>query len=368
MELELEIDRVGTLGQGVGTAADGVVYFVPGTLPGERVRVKPHSFPGKKYQDAHLLEVVRASENRVAPGCPAFPECGGCDWLHWKYESQLEWKDRTVQHVLARVGIQPRRVDPIVRAEQVLGYRTRIQVSRQGQSLGFYRRGTQSVVDAPECRVARPELNRLMGEIREEPVPAEFRRREELYVDVLGVARRRSIDMYGQDFAQIHAGQNEKLKAMVRAHVVSASARMVVELYCGSGNLTESYVDRVERVWAADSSRHSIDRARTVLPSEWVQFHQGSVGRALRRRLPKDFEAACDTLIVDPPRQGIGEDFRDWVTPKLTNIVYVSCSPTSFSQDLCRIRDLFDLEHVQAIDMFPQTRHVELVAWLRRRC
>jgi 23S rRNA (uracil1939-C5)-methyltransferase len=370
MELQLEIDRVGNFGQGVGTDPEGNVYFVPGALPGDKVRVLYRKAPASdRYRDAQLVEVLRPAPGRTDSICPYFTECGGCDWLQWDYEEQLKAKEAMVTHTLARLGLEAKERLPIVRAEKVLGYRSRIQVSRDGDKVGFYRRNTREVVDVENCAIARPEINALLQQVRQDKKSG--RSREELFLDSSGKAHRRGIDLYGLDFAQIHQEQNEKLRTLVRQGVERAKSKTVIELFCGDGNLTFSYAPIVKRIYAVDSSKMSIEKARKAaiearLPVS-LEFDTKSVGYSLRHKLPQELQLAYDTLILDPPRQGIGDALREWVSSNLKNILYVSCSPTSFAQDINKIRELFSLTSIQAIDMFPQTRHVEVVAWLERR-
>src|SRR4029077_5199858 len=77
-------------GQGVGRA-DGLVPFVTGGLPGERVRVAVDAVK-RKYVSAHVVTIETPSPDRVDAGCAVFPRCGGCQVLHYRYEAQLAWK------------------------------------------------------------------------------------------------------------------------------------------------------------------------------------------------------------------------------------------------------------------------------------
>ncbi|MEM9765235.1 MAG: RNA methyltransferase, partial [Pseudomonadota bacterium] len=74
MSDEVVIEALGAQGDGV---AEGGALFVPGTLPGERVRVAP--LPGGEGPArATLLEVVAAAPERQTPACRHFGSCGGC--------------------------------------------------------------------------------------------------------------------------------------------------------------------------------------------------------------------------------------------------------------------------------------------------
>ncbi|MCD6184663.1 MAG: class I SAM-dependent RNA methyltransferase, partial [Deltaproteobacteria bacterium] len=75
-----------------------------------------------------------------------------------------------------------------------------------------------------------------------------------------------------------------------------------------------------------------------------------------------------DVLIIDPPRSGMHKDVVKQimaVAPK--KIVYVSCNPATMARDLAIIKDSYEIEEVQPVDMFPHTYHIESVAKIRRK-
>ena len=99
---EIEIEGLTHEGEGVGRA-NGFTLFVGGALPGERVRVRVTGVK-KSYGHAELVEIVRRSADRVAPPCPIYDECGGCQLQHLDYEAQLRWKRQLVVDNLQRIG------------------------------------------------------------------------------------------------------------------------------------------------------------------------------------------------------------------------------------------------------------------------
>ncbi|USB33894.1 23S rRNA (uracil(1939)-C(5))-methyltransferase RlmD [Paenibacillus sp. YPG26] len=101
-ELDIEIIGMNHDGEGVGRA-DGYTLFVPGALPGEKARVKVLKTK-KQYGYAKLLDVVRASTDRVAAPCAIYDKCGGCQLQHLSYEGQLAWKRQHVIDALERIG------------------------------------------------------------------------------------------------------------------------------------------------------------------------------------------------------------------------------------------------------------------------
>ncbi len=74
-------------GSGVAKV-DGYPLFIPGALPGEEAEIQVMKTM-KKYGFAKLLNVTKASPDRVKPPCHVFWECGGCQLQHLSYEAQL---------------------------------------------------------------------------------------------------------------------------------------------------------------------------------------------------------------------------------------------------------------------------------------
>src|SRR5947208_3325573 len=85
--LELTVTDVAFGGDGIARH-DGQVIFVPFSLPGERARVRL-TRAKRDYATAEILEVVEAASGRLEPRCPYFGTCGGCQFQHATYETQL---------------------------------------------------------------------------------------------------------------------------------------------------------------------------------------------------------------------------------------------------------------------------------------
>lgn len=103
--VEFEVERIAYGGDGVGRA-DGLVVFVPWTVPGEHVRarvVERHA----RYARARLEGVLGPAPERVEPCCPLFGRCGGCQLQHLDREAQLESKARAVTDAFERIARLP---------------------------------------------------------------------------------------------------------------------------------------------------------------------------------------------------------------------------------------------------------------------
>jgi len=137
-------------GAGVGRLENGMVVFVPGALPGERVSLKLVS-KKKNYALARLLTIESASLERVLPPCPDSGRCGGCHLQHLSYKSQLYWKRQLVAGAFQRVGGLKVRVLPVLGMTNPWGYRNKVRLHIDEGRMGFYRPGSHKVTPLSRC-------------------------------------------------------------------------------------------------------------------------------------------------------------------------------------------------------------------------
>lgn len=169
-----EVDSLDLDGRGVARL-DGKVAFIEGALPGERVlwqrtRSKP------RFDTGHVVQILRASSDRVTPRCPHFGLdrgcCGGCTMQHLDARAQVAIKQRMLEETLWHIG----RVRPELILRPVLGptwhYRQRARlavryVARKGGALvGFHERASSYVADMRQCEVLPESVSRLLVPLR----------------------------------------------------------------------------------------------------------------------------------------------------------------------------------------------------------
>jgi 23S rRNA (uracil1939-C5)-methyltransferase len=171
--LSLTIDDLAFGGEGVGRAG-GYVVFVPGGLPGDRLRVRlvqARSRFGRGVIDA----VEQPSPHRVEAPCPYFGRCGGCRLQHMAYPAQLAFKAKQVADALERIGgLTGVPVRPILGAEETLGYRNKMEftVARSANTrattvIGLHEADRyDSVLDIERCLLQSEAMNALLAEAR----------------------------------------------------------------------------------------------------------------------------------------------------------------------------------------------------------
>src|SRR5215471_16022145 len=160
--IELELNDLAYGGDAVGRY-HGRAIFVPGALPGELVRARLFR-ERSNYARASLVEVLRASPERVEARYPELGESGGFQWQHLDYAAQLRWKSRIVRQLLMRIGRFPNApVQPTIgmpAGSDPWRYRTVAQfaIGPHGE-IGFRRAGSHDVLDMPSCPIVHPALN-----------------------------------------------------------------------------------------------------------------------------------------------------------------------------------------------------------------
>jgi 23S rRNA (uracil1939-C5)-methyltransferase len=100
--IEVTIEKLIYGGEGLAHH-DGATVFVPFVLPDERVSAAPLE-QKKKFVRARAERVLAPSPDRVAPRCPHFGVCGGCDYQHMPYDAQLKYKAEILRETLRRIG------------------------------------------------------------------------------------------------------------------------------------------------------------------------------------------------------------------------------------------------------------------------
>ncbi|HBT78967.1 MAG TPA: 23S rRNA (uracil(1939)-C(5))-methyltransferase RlmD, partial [Selenomonas sp.] len=166
----IHIDRLGTGGEGVGRY-EGFTVFVMGALPGEDVEARIAEAK-KTYARGTLVNVLKASKDRVEPPCPIYAACGGCQLQHLDYEAQLKAKRQQVIDAVTRIGKRPDLpVHATLGAVHPWNYRNKMQfpVGRvKGETvIGCFAQGSHQIIDTRDCRIQAEGNNEIVNAVRE---------------------------------------------------------------------------------------------------------------------------------------------------------------------------------------------------------
>ena len=171
-------------------------------------------------------------------------------------------------------------------------------------------------------------------------------------------------------FFQINTAQAEALVKIVLDQLSLQGNETVIDAYCGIGTLSLPVAQRAARCMGIESHAKSVAQARQNAALNGLQNADFFVG-AVETVLP-DISARqsnpIDVVVLDPPRKGCDRTVLDTlIEVKPKRIVYMSCNPATLARDLKILcSNGYDLTRVQPADFFPQTAHVECVAFLEQ--
>ncbi|WP_065411637.1 23S rRNA (uracil(1939)-C(5))-methyltransferase RlmD [Pseudobacillus wudalianchiensis] len=167
----LTIKRMGINGEGVGYFKRQVV-FVPGALPGEEVvveAVKVHP----KFTEGRIKKIRKKSEHRIAPPCPVYDQCGGCQLQHVTYSQQLAAKrDILIQSLerYTKIPVETLDIRETIGMDDPWHYRNKsqFQVGQQDGMViaGLYSLNSHKLIDIPDCIVQQPALNEVLNKVK----------------------------------------------------------------------------------------------------------------------------------------------------------------------------------------------------------
>jgi 23S rRNA (uracil1939-C5)-methyltransferase len=408
----LVISRVGNRGDGIAESPAGPLY-VPFTLPGETVEAELDAgHPDRR----HLLKVVTASAERIAPICPHFGTCGGCAVQHWNVERYRAWKRGRVTDALTQAGLEAA-VDELVDAHGEGRRRATFHARRSDHDVlevGFSAARTHHVIGIAACPILAPALDGSIAAawaIAEALKPA----RKPLDIAVTATEGGLDIDVRGSGelnaaragslarIAEAHklarltrhgeliaqraaptvtmgrarltlppgaflqataAGENE-LARLVLAH--AGKAQHVADLFSGVGPFALRLAERA-RVTAADIDAEAIAALKVAASAtQGLKPIEAEARDLFRRAFVVQELKRFDAVVFDPPRQGAEAQTRELAKSAVPLVIAVSCDRGTFARDArILVGGGYRLKSVTPVDQFRYSFHVEIVARFER--
>jgi 23S rRNA (uracil1939-C5)-methyltransferase len=368
--LEVEVDSLAFGGRGVARA-EGMVVFVAGALPGDRVRAEVTKAK-KRFAEARAVELLRPGADRVADVCVHGGEpCPGAPWQGLAYERQLAHKSEQVDDALRRIGgLDGFDLEEIVAAAEQWRYRNKLEYSfgevDEEPALGFHARGRWDlIVDVDDCHLASEAGNAARNAVRDwaraESVPAydaaarrgvlrnlivrEGRRTGQLQtrlvtsparfprppVDlhtqiegdsggtdgptgVLGEERLREelcglrLEISHGAFFQTNTEMAERLYAVAAEYAGLSGRERLFDLYCGIGTIGLTMAARAGEVWGLEIVPEAIADAERNARRNEIGNARFVAGNARTGVRPLLEQAGTpDVLVIDPPRAGLSQ-------------------------------------------------------------
>lgn len=405
---------------------DGFVIFVPFVAPGDQVEVRITKCY-KKHAFAELTQLLSPSHQRIAPRCPYFGTCGGCQLQHIAYEHQLEIKRQNVQDALQRVGKRP-----LLTPLKILGttaqwnYRRHIRLQlhekNNGYEAGYVREDLQGILPISKCPIFVEEDNPLLKNIQflasqlqshpnnsgsvsiikaspqtyvlvfqfEKSIPSNaeaiFSQTMQKHPQWQGIICQSGLvkKTFGKTscqleadglhiafsplgFVQNHPEQSMNLYQDICSWIVEINVKRVLDLYCGIGITSLMLAKRGISVMGVEGNASAITMAEHNAVQNHISatFVKADVAKVIASL---DKKHAPELILVNPPRTGLDPTTKEQILKsKAPYVLYISCMPTTLARDLQALTTSSEqIIKYQSYDMFPQTSHVETAVLIKK--
>lgn len=173
-----------------------------------------------------------------------------------------------------------------------------------------------------------------------------------------------------KSFYQTNSEQAYELYKITRNFANLSGKELVYDLYTGTGTIAQFVAKNAKKVIGVESVPEAIIDAKEnakLNKIDNVEFFVGDMAKVFTQDFI-DKNGSPDVIITDPPRDGMHKKVVEQILNILPNkIVYVSCNSATQARDLALMNDQYKIVKTQAVDMFPQTHHVENVVLLMKR-
>jgi len=392
---EAEVVAMGHDGRGIARVA-GKATFIHGALPGETVSFR-YLNRKRSHDEGEVVEVIRASQDRVEARCAHYGVCGGCSLQHLAPAAQIEAKQQILLDNLRQIGrVQPESLEPPLLNDMPWGYRRKARlgvkdVARKGKVLvGFRERGSSFVADVDRCHVLHPRVGELLPALstlveslsisqrlpqiemamddercvlilrvldppstQDERLLLEFQAANDVvfYLQPGGpdsvrplhaaVDLRYSLPDYELslaflpgDFTQVNSEINRKMIARAMQLLDPQPDQGVLDLFCGVGNFTLPIARHGAQVVGVEGDAGLVARARAnAVRNGLLNVEFYTADLYGELQAEPWMNRRFDKALLDPPRSGALEVLP--LLPKLGvgRIVYVSCYPGTLARD-----------------------------------
>ena len=387
----------------------------------------------KAYLEEKIAPFIPSGTELVTPPCKYFDVCGGCQLQHIPYSAQLEWKRNHLLHLLKAKGIEASDITDKTRgsSETALAYRNKADFSARtwdGQvHLGYRPHGGKGeLVEADECPIVLPAVNKALAAIRESlPLAPALAKKlvsvvvrcslyenksailyhskhkdESVYETLTRKAceidenlaggtfvKKRKEYIYGtseltekvdhveltysvRSFFQANPQLLPELCKAVKELTEPCDKGVMMDIFCGVGLFALYLSSSFEEIYGIESAPCSVAMATKNAEKNGVKsvkFVRDMAQERFRQFMATGIEPGL--VILDPPRSGLGEIVVESLNSLRPSpvLVLVSCNPHTLADDISGLTaGGYKLERVIPVDMFPQTEHLEVVARLTR--
>ncbi|WP_295883603.1 23S rRNA (uracil(1939)-C(5))-methyltransferase RlmD [uncultured Anaerococcus sp.] len=401
-------------GRGVART-EGKTVFVENAVYGETLDAEILA-EKKNFLEARKSQTKLKSDYQRKPPCPYFYECGGCSIMDINYKTQIDLKQNLIKNAIKKsTGINLEDIEVIESPEFSYRNKIRLQVDKDG-GLNYLETYSKKMVKIDDCLIANEKIaenlvdiakitreinQKFTGIIEEISIRAseknillnlqgnfnnkaiayiKERYSNSIYNINLLVARdliiisgegyldykigQKEFKISANDFYQVNDYQIEKLYGVAREFL--GENQKLLDLYCGSATSSMSIND--DNIVGVEINKNAIEDAKENAKRNGLRDYKFIAKNA--KFIDNNFinKEKIDAITVDPPRAGLDKEVvKTIANADIEKIVYISCNPQTLARDIKRFIDRgYKLEKIKAVDMFPQTMHVETIALIQK--
>ena len=397
----LKIEKLDHYGRGI-TKLDNKTIFVENALPDEIVEINIIK-EKKKYSEANVSKYFQKANNRIEPNCPYYNSCGGCNIMHLSYKDQLKFKQNKIENIIKKYLNEQIKINNIVASDKIEFYRNKVTFQVR-EKIGFYKEHTYDIINIDNCIISDKLINKSIKYLKnlnlkeinkiicrtgldELMIIIETQNKNLDITPLKGIAssiylkiNNKYIHAYGNknineklenyklkispdSFFQVNIDTCSKLYNKVKEYI--GNNKNVIDLYCGTGTIG-IFISKNNNVIGIEINEYAIKDAeenKKINKIDNINFICGDSGKKL-----KQLKFNPNIIIVDPPRSGLNkETINNILKFDSKEIIYISCDPMTFVRDLNILNKYYDIKEITPFDMFPNTYHIENIAYLVKK-
>ena len=405
MKTQIRFEKIVPSGQAMAHF-EGRAWFCLGALPGELCEVTPLR-QSKTFVIAKLEKIIESSKYRNGASIgPAY-----APWQPVSYDYQLELKNSIMAGIFGRPGSQIA-VSKLVASPIFEQYRNKLTFAliRTGESysLGMHQRGSKETILTPNgCELGYPSLNEAAiavlyrlnkSEIGDNAIELSVRCNTTTggIVAMLAITKRYKIDFQSlrapglEGLIIMHEGkvawtfgEAELLESILGTNIrypayefmqVNIPAfelalseiftqidenNNVLDLYGGAGAIGLPLArSTAAKVLSVEVNAKSVELSKITAENLGLMNFKATSANA--DELPDSLFMNIDTLIVDPPRDGLSRELIDQVIKlRIERIIYLSCDPATQARDAALFSEVYNTSSVIGFDFYPSTPNLE---------
>ena len=399
--MQLKIERMNHTGEGIAIN-NNKVFFIPKTIPQDIIKVdEENMIKHKNYNQVIKYDLLEPSPNRVTIPCPYYEKCGGCQLMELSYENKCNNKEEKVKNIINKYTKLT--INPKISPTTPYQYRNKITLQVKEGILGLYSQNTNNIIPIKKCLLIPDQLNSLIPVLSKKIDLSNVKQivlrimQNQIMVQIIGNTNLEKLInslshkvssiyinevlIYGIPYLtelippyQFRVSPNSFFQTNHEATIIlynkikeylGTNNNNILDLYCGTASIGIYISKNSKQIIGIEINKSSTKDAKKNIKLNKlnnITILNGDVKNLLKN------DNYYDAIIVDPPRSGLDSKTKEILLDiKSPKIIYISCNPITLARDINTLKQLYNLEKIELVDMFPNTYHCESVCILERR-